>query len=60
MHSIFLARLALGGIEAGIVDRDSTAMPCGFTLTFREQDEDRDCSIAFDARCHDPAGAFVP
>ena len=55
VHSFVLARPALRGIEAEIVDRDSTGMPCGFTLAFREHDEDRDCSIAFDPRVYDPA-----
>jgi amino acid adenylation domain-containing protein len=54
-HSFVLARMALSGLEVSMVDRGYTQMPAGFTVTFREHDEDRDCSVAFDAGRYDPA-----
>ncbi|MFO1024323.1 MAG: AMP-binding protein [Acetobacteraceae bacterium] len=54
VHSLVPGRLTFDGIESDIIDRDSTGMPAGFTVTFREHDEDRDCSIAFDATAYDP------
>jgi hypothetical protein len=53
-HSFVLARLALRGLDVSMIDRGYTTMPVGFTPTFREHDEDRDCSAAFDAEHYDP------
>ena len=60
-HSFVLARLALSGLDVSLADRGYTTMPVAFTLTFREHDEDRDCSVAFDAEHYDPVqiGEFV-
>jgi amino acid adenylation domain-containing protein len=55
VHSFVPARLSLGGLKVDIADRAYTAMPPGFAMTFREHDDDRDCSVAFDARYYDPA-----
>ncbi len=53
-HSFVLARPALSSLDISIVDRGYTRMPMAFTLTFREHDEDRDCSVAFDADYYQP------
>jgi len=53
-QSFVLARPALSGLDVSIVDRGYMRMPMAFTLTFREHDEDRDCSVAFDAEHYDP------
>lgn len=55
VHSFVPARLSLSGLEVDIADRAYTAMPPGFAMTFREHDDDRDCSVAFDAKYYDPA-----
>ncbi len=53
-HSFVQARLALTGLEVSPVDRGNTAMPTILIVTFREHDEDRDCSVIFDAGQYDP------
>jgi amino acid adenylation domain-containing protein len=54
VHSFVPARLSLNGLEVDVADRAYTAMPPGFTVTFREREDDRDCSVAFDAGRYDP------
>ena len=55
VHSFLMPKLEMDGLETGIIDRSYARMPLGFTVAFREHDEDRDCSIAFDANYYDPA-----
>ncbi len=55
VQSFIPQRLSLSGLEVDVVDRAYTAMPPGFNITFRERDDDRDCSVAFDAGHYDPA-----
>jgi hypothetical protein len=55
VHSFVPARLSLSGLEVDIVDRAYAAIQPGFVVSFREHDDDRDCSVGFDARYYDPA-----
>jgi amino acid adenylation domain-containing protein len=55
VQSFVPVRLSLSGLEVDVVDRAYAAMPPGFNMTFRERDDDRDCSVAFDAGHYDPA-----
>jgi len=46
----------LSGLDVSAIDRAYTVMPPSFAMTFREHDDDRDCSVAFDAGFYDPVG----